>query len=177
VGAALPALPAGGPRGPVPASTDWYVLVGAAYPWGSVKFYRAEDGGISQTSPHQNSNRPPMDGPPWRTGDIYLDTQVRVLGRRAYDAEPYGVEERLRWRFERALAWLEAASRDELPLPGEPFELPQVLPTGGLELTFAFQEGSDTLGEWENHSGEAGSWACSGSTPTRASSSWTASCR
>jgi hypothetical protein len=32
------------PAGPVPASTDWYVLVDAAYPWGSVKFYPAEDG-------------------------------------------------------------------------------------------------------------------------------------
>jgi hypothetical protein len=81
---------------------------------------------------------------------------VRILGRRAYDAEPYGVEERLRWRFERALAWLEAASRDELLLPGEPFELPQVLPVGDLGFTFAFQEGPDTLGEWENHKSGAG---------------------
>jgi hypothetical protein len=144
------------PAGPVPASTDWYVLVDVAYPWGSVKFYPAENGGISQTFPHQNSNRPPTDGLPWRTGDICLDTQVRVLGRRAYDAEPYGADERLRWRFERALAWLEAASRDELLLPGEPFELPQVLPTGGLDFIFAFQEGLDTLGEWEDHSGGAG---------------------
>lgn len=144
------------PVGPVPASTDWYVLVEAAYPWGTVKFYPAEEGGIYQTFPHQNSNRPPMDGRPWRTGDVCLDTQVRVLGRRAYDPEPYGVEERLRWRFERALAWLEAASRDELLLPGDPFELPQVLPAGGMELTFAFQEGPDTLGDWEDHSGGAG---------------------
>lgn len=144
------------PAGHIPASTDWYVLIDTAYPWGSVKFYPAEVGGISSTFPHQNSNRPRADGLPWRTGDICLDAQVRVLGRRAYDVEPYGVDERLRWRFERALAWLEAASRDELLLPGEPFELPQVLSAGGLELTFAFQEGPDTLSSWEGHADEAG---------------------
>ncbi|MBA2714092.1 MAG: ThiF family adenylyltransferase [Rubrobacteraceae bacterium] len=144
------------PAGPIPASTDWYVLVDAAYPWGSVKFYPAQEGGISRTFPHQNSNRSPMDGLPWRMGDICIGTQVRVLGRRAYDAEPYGVEERLRWRFDRALAWLEAASRDELLLPGEPFELPQVLPAGGLEHTIAFQEGPATLGVWADHRDRAG---------------------
>ncbi len=144
------------PAGPVPASTDWYVLVDAAYPWGYVKFYPAEDGGITQTFAHQNYNRAPIHGLPWRTGDICLDTQVRVLGRRAFDTEPYDVDERLRWRFERALGWLEAASRDELLLPGEPFELPQVLPYGGLGLTFVFQEGPETLGEWEDHPGGAG---------------------
>src|SRR5829696_2989230 len=144
------------PAGPIPTSTDWYVLVEAVYPWGSVKFYPADDGGTSKTFPHQNSNRAPMGELPWRTGDICLDTQVRVLGRQAYDAEPYGANERLRWRFERALAWLEAASRNQLLLPGEPFELPQVLPVGGLEFTFAFREGPDTLVEWQGNSGDAG---------------------
>jgi hypothetical protein len=54
------------------------------------------------------------------------------------------------------MGWLEDASRDELLLPGEPFELPQVLPGGGLDFTFAFQEGPETLGAWENGAGRAG---------------------
>lgn len=149
------------PGGPIPISTDWYVLVDPAYPWGYIEFYPAKDGGLSLTFPHQNFNGPgdvefPWQELPWRRGNPCLETQVRVLGRRAYDEEPYGVHERLKWRLVRALAWLEAASRDELLLPGEPFELPQVLPAGGLGLTFAFQEGPETLGAWQGKAGRVG---------------------
>lgn len=144
------------PAGPIPPLTDWYVLVDPAYPWGSIKFYPAKDGGIAQTFPHQNYNGSGSEDRPWRAGDPCLDTQVRVLGRRAFDEELYGVHERLRWRSERALAWLEAASRDELLLPGEPFELPQALPAGGWGYTVAFQEGSQALGTWDGIVEEAG---------------------
>ncbi len=137
-------------EGPIPATTDWYVLVDPAYPWGAIRFYPAKDGSITQTFQHQNRNDPGDGSLPWRTGDPCLDSTVRALGRSAYDPEPYGIHERLRWRFERALTWLEAASRGELVLPGEPFELPQYLPTlGGLDLTVVFAEGPDTLPAWE----------------------------
>jgi hypothetical protein len=145
------------PDGPIPAATDWYVLVDPAYPWGPIRFYPAERGGIAQTFQHQNRNDSGDESTPWRTGDPCLDSNVRALGRSAYDPEPYGVHERLRWRFEQALSWLEAASRKELSLPGEPFELPQYLPTlGGLGLTVVFEEGSDTLPAWENAADSAG---------------------
>jgi molybdopterin/thiamine biosynthesis adenylyltransferase len=145
------------PNRSIPVPTDWYVLVDPAYPWGSIRLYPAKDGGITQTFQHQNRNDAGDDALPWRTGDPCLDSTVRALGRSAYDPEPYGAQERLRWRFERSLAWLEAASRGELVLPGEPFELPQYLPTvGGLGLTVVFNEGSDTLPEWEKTADPAG---------------------
>jgi hypothetical protein len=142
--------------GPVPASTDWYVLVEPTYPWGSIEFYPAKEGGIPLTFPHQDYNAPGDPTVPWRMGKPCLDTQVRVLGRRAYDEEPYGVHERLRWRFERALGWLEAASRDELLLPGEPFELPQVRSVGGWDFTMVFREGPETLAAWQDLEERAG---------------------
>ena len=145
------------PGGPIPASTDWFVLVDPAYPWGPIRFYPAKDGGISLTFHHQNRNDSGDDFFPWRTGDPCLDSAVRALGRSAHDPEPYGIHERLRWRFERALAWLGAASRGELAQPGEPFELPQYLPTlGALGLTIVFQEGFDTLPTWEGTNDLAG---------------------
>ncbi len=144
-------------KGPIPDSTDWYVLVDAAYPFGSVRFYPAKDGGIEETFQHQNRNDAGDESLPWRTGDPCLDSTVRALGRSAYDPEPYGAHERLRWRFERALAWLEAASRRELILPGEPFELPQYLPTvGGMDLVAVFEEGPDTLRAWQGVDGPVG---------------------
>lgn len=143
--------------GPIPAATDWYVLIDPAYPWGEIRFYPAERGGINQTFQHQNRNDSGNGSTPWRTGNPCLDSTVRALGKSEYDPEPYGVHERLRWRFERALAWLEAASHEELVLPGEPFELPQYLPTlGGLGLTVVFEEGSDTLPAWESAADPAG---------------------
>jgi hypothetical protein len=143
--------------GLIPLSTDWHVLVDAAYPWGSIRFYPAKDGGITQTYQHQNRNDAGDYVLPWRTGDPCLDSTVRALGRSAYDPEPYGAHERLRWRFERALAWLKAASRGELVLPGEPFELPQYPPTvGSLDLTVVFSEGSDTVPAWGKSTNLAG---------------------
>lgn len=92
----------------VPPETDWYVLVDSAYPWGTITFYPAKERGLAQTFPHQNYNGAGPVGVPWRQGDPCLDTSVRTLGRHGYDSEPYGVHERLRWRFQRALDWLVA---------------------------------------------------------------------
>lgn len=143
--------------GPIPASTDWYVLVDPSYPWGKIYFYPAADNGLTLTFQHQNRNDPGASSALWRTGDICLDTTVRSLGSSALDTEPYDADQRLRWRFHRALDWLKVASFGELVLPGEPFELPQYLPTtGGLDYTAVFSEGADTLAEWKGVKERAG---------------------
>lgn len=140
---------------PIPARTNWYVLVDRAYPWGSIKFYPAKASGIVQTFPHQSPNTAGESGVPWRDGDICLDTTVRVLGRHGHDTEPHGVHERLRWRFQRAIDWLEAASRDELIGNGEPFELP-VFPISESSMTVAFCEGRNTFRTWQDAAQQAG---------------------
>src|SRR5262249_26076909 len=108
----------------VPRASDWHLLVEATYPWGSIEFYPAKTGGLTSTFPHQRANRPGPDGQPWRTGRLCLDTTDRILGRHGGDSEPFDAQERLAWHVHRALAWLHAAARDQLIMPGDPFELP-----------------------------------------------------
>lgn len=141
----------------VPAVTEWYILVDREYPWGTIQFFPAKQGGLAYTFPHQKYNGEGSPRVAWRTGDICLDTTVRVLGRNGGDREPAGVHERLAWRFRRALDWLVAASRDDLISVGEPFELPHFPQSGDAQHMGAspddpdevvFTEGQDTFLFW-----------------------------
>ncbi len=130
-------------NGPIPGTTDWSVLVADSYPAGSIKIFPAADGGITETFPHQRYNAAPIGDRPWRRGEICVTTPGRVLGRLARSDEPDTAEARLSWHVERALAWLECASADELRLPGDPYEIPD-FPLGE-DAPFAFAEDSSTL--------------------------------
>lgn len=144
------------PDGPVPSTTDWFVLVDPAYPWGSIKFYPAKTQGLVLTFPHQNYNGEGNETVPWRDGALCLDTNVRALGRQGYDTEPYEVNKRLQWHFQRALDWLSLASRGELVLPGEPFELPEFPLTAADFTGVAFSENNDTFSTWQDIPEQAG---------------------
>lgn len=137
------------PSGPVPAATDWYVLVDASYPWGTITFFPAKQGGLTETFQHQNYNGTGAVDVPWRTGDPCLDTTLRVLRRQAYDSEPFDMHSRLRWRFERVLDWLVMASRGELAMPGDPFELPQFPVPTSHDLLVAFTEDPASFDVWQ----------------------------
>lgn len=139
----------------IPAESDWYVLVEETYPWGSIIFYPAQQGGITQTFPHQNYNGKPQQGLPWRTGRLCVDTSLHVLGRKSYDIEePFDVELRLKWHFTRVLEWLIAASQGNLVRVGESYELPFYPKEGGLSLVF--NEGPETFATWKGISEKAG---------------------
>jgi len=137
------------PDGPVPPSTDWFVRVRPAYPLGSIKFNPAKLNGLTATFQHQSHNSEGPDSLPWRDGAICLNTPARSLGRRVFDIEPYDADKRLRWYVARANRWLEAASRDELVLPGEPFELPEYPVDLSTPLTVAFSESRESFVVWE----------------------------
>lgn len=132
----------------VPASTDWYAQVSDSYPWGEVSFYPAKQSGLTATFQHQNYNAEGSDKHPHRTGKVCLDTPLRSFKRHLYDVEPFDAESRLRWHVERAMGWLQLASRDELAVPGEPFELPQFLIHPDYRLTVAFSEGPGSITQW-----------------------------
>lgn len=134
----------------IPAESDWYVLVEAAYPWGTISCYPAKEGGVTHTFPHQAYNSLGDSTLPWRTGHICLDPGVRTLGRNAYGSEPFAVHRRLRWRLERALAWLRAAAHGELVLPDEPFERPQFPCESSQVLTVAYTEDAEAYARWED---------------------------
>ena len=127
--------------------TDWYLHVRDIYPYGQVVFYPANVGGITLTFNHQNHNGAGPAELPWRCGRLCVDSSLRTLGRRSYDAEPFEPESRLAWHVQRVQVWLRLASRGELVEPGDPFELPHIPFCSGLKVVFA--EGSENLPFWQ----------------------------
>ena len=139
----------------IPRVSEWYVIVDDDYPWGDIDFFPSKEKGLDGTYHHQNYNGKRKDSQPWRTGKLCLDTTVRVLGRQAIDIEPFDSDRRLLWHGERALAWLSAASRNELVQPGEPFELP-IFPGASISVvTVAFSEGSQSYETWQSAEAKA----------------------
>ncbi len=112
------------PAGLIPAKTTWFMLADSDYPWGDIEIHPAKAGGIAYTFPHQSYNAVGKTDLPWRDGKICAQTPMRYSRRRAYDIEPYTIDERLQWCIIRAREWLEAAAAGQLNPMGEPFELP-----------------------------------------------------
>lgn len=137
------------PGGLVSPSTDWFVRASPAYPLGAVKFNPAKLNGLTQTFPHQSYNEAGRDEVLWRTGAPCLDTPTRILGRHDFTIEPFEAHKRLRWHVRRSLGWLEAASRGELMVSGEPFELPQYPIDHTLPFSVAFSEAPVSYETWK----------------------------
>ncbi len=129
--------------GLVPSTTDWYLHVQKAYPYGTVAFYPAKDRGITVTFNHQNHNSPGCSALPWRSGRLCVDTSLRSLGRYSYDTEPFDAESRLVWHALRVQEWLCLASRGELVQAGNLFEMPDIPTSPGLKVVFT--EGPENL--------------------------------
>lgn len=138
------------PHGRIPVQTKWYIHVDNSYPQGEIEFFPATDDGISLTFPHQNYNGDTETDRPWRKGKICLDPVIRVFGRTGYDFGPHDEENRLVWHFERAKAWILAASRDSLQSNGDPFELPQFRTDASSII--AFSESPTTFDKWNESS-------------------------
>ncbi len=133
------------------------MLVSPSYPWGSIKFHPAKQGGLAHTFPHQSyekeSSRYEV---PWRRCSLCLDTPTKSLGRQEYTIEPYDPQQRLPWHCKRALGWLVDASRGELIKPGEPFELPQYPIDQASPLSIAFSEAPESYATWQGTAEEFG---------------------
>jgi len=141
--------------GPIPNSTDWYVLVDAQYPAGSIKFYPSKFGGIEETYPHQLHNSEGQADLPWRTGELCLVDPFHILGRPHSQNEPLGENDRLKWHFERAHEWLVQASNGRLVEEGDPFELPDC-PISNVKYQLAFDENQETYNAWMSLKDKAG---------------------
>lgn len=141
----------------VPPVTTWCVVVESFYPGGGVDVYPAGESAVEATFPHQlyNSASPSSAH---RTGKICLDTARLRVSRAEAGADPVGdADSRLAWYVTRARAWLDAACRNALMDPEEPFELPH-LPafSSAVEGTFAHDEGADTFEHWQGVVGTTG---------------------
>lgn len=142
--------------GPIPAETDWYVVVEPWYPRGRIKFFPAKDGGISKTFQHQLYNGPGPADVPWRDGDICVMNTTWALGRHAGDTEPFTVDERLEWHCRRALEWLKAAAEGTLVVPGDAFELPEFPNMANARTRVAISESPSSFTAWRPHLSSCG---------------------
>lgn len=133
---------------PVPRSTRWYLCLSPNYPLGAIDLLPAREGGLTGTFHHQlNNSVVGVKERLWRPGKICLDTGTAALDRHGEDpSELRTAAGRLRWHLERAKLWLERAAKDELALPGDPFELPDYRPAGNR--TVLFREDSASLSGW-----------------------------
>lgn len=132
------------------AASEWYLAVDESYPVGRIGIYPAKDKGITDTHPHQSYNHEGEPELPWRAGNICVNTPAKIIGRHGYDVEPYNAEDRLLWHCQRAVEWVRSASRGELILAGEPFELPHIPPFPEVESSVRFCEGAIDTSPWSN---------------------------
>jgi proteasome lid subunit RPN8/RPN11 len=139
----------------IPQESTWFVLIDSTYPGGSIRIYPAEEGSITATYPHQRLNVAGDEDTPWRKGNICVARYGHIIGRSGATGEPNSPDERLRWHLERALSWLEAASKGELRQEGEPFELPIFGTNSAPQNRVAFNETAESLELWRS---EFGNW-------------------
>ncbi|BBO86675.1 ThiF family protein (plasmid) [Desulfosarcina ovata subsp. sediminis] len=133
----------------VPSKTIWFITVDPIYPEGNIEFYPSKIGGLATTFQHQNNNRDGFPDLPWRTGNICLHSQFHHIGQFCITDEPLDDPHmRIKWRFERALAWLMAAARDELVKSGDPFELPHIPLSPRLDKSVLFIEDPVSFESW-----------------------------
>lgn len=128
----------------VPEITEWYCTIADTYPYGKIDIYPSKENGIIHTFPHQTYNGLD-DKTPWRLGNICVNTSVGLWGHQYFNEEPYD-NTRLFWHINRCILWIEAASKDELFIHGEPFELPSFIKDP--LTTFVFNETEVTYSEW-----------------------------
>lgn len=129
--------------------TEWFVFIDDSYPLGEIKFYPSKQNGITLTFPHQSYNCEGNKNHPWRDGDLCLNTDVSLFRRLGKDIEPLDKERRLHWHFKRFISWLEYASKEELLLEGDYFELP---PTPiNIMGSVAFCENDRNYIFWKNN--------------------------
>jgi hypothetical protein len=131
----------------VPETTAWIALIAPEYPRGRIEVFPAAVGGITETYPHQKPNLAPLDGRPYRRGDVCVTTPFASLQREGYDTEPRTPALRLTWHVARTRAWVEAARRGTLLGAGEPFELP-VYATPGSSPRLVFDSRTAELASW-----------------------------
>ncbi len=133
----------------VPKSTNWHVLVDPTYPYGSIEFYPSKKGGLETTFQHQMNNASGSDDRPWRTGNICLHSDTDMPSHYILKEEPINSPKRLKWRFQRALEWLSAASSGKLVKPGDPFEIPHFPITSINNSVVLFNEGQNQFEAWQ----------------------------
>ncbi|CDZ30821.1 UBA/THIF-type NAD/FAD binding protein [Neorhizobium galegae bv. officinalis] len=137
----------------MPQESEWYLVVEAEAPRPKITLYPSVQGGISCTFPHQAANLPGPPGSSWRLGNPCVERPEASFKRDDSSGEPRELGDRLLWRVERLLDWLDAAACDALLLDGDPLELPSFNVTTTPVLGFSetledFADWSPWIGRW-----------------------------
>lgn len=133
----------------IPAETDWYIIIDEEYPKGSIDFYPSKQNGITATFHHQMNNNC-LNEHPWRNGNICCFSPMKNILNDSYDTEPKDPDSRLNWYIHKAYEWINAAIRNDLVRPGEPFELPHFFNKHSDKENIVFIENSETYSKWKN---------------------------
>lgn len=140
----------------IPKETSWVVLISQNFPSGSIKFYPALIGGITNTFQHQNYNGPFAELAAYRSGGLCLDTTNANLNRSDLDEEPREYDQRLKWHFRRARLWLLNAANGQLVDKDDPFELPEFYGSAKTKSRLVFREDESTFKDWTEISSTCG---------------------
>lgn len=129
-----------------PQTSQWYVVVEDKYPKGKIKIYPDVENSINVTLYHQSNNSQVEKNGLWRKGALCLEINTMPI----FQAEPYGVDDRLLYHVERAINWLELAAKKRLVSADEPFELPEFTLSNVSKMRFIFSEDVVTFMQWES---------------------------
>lgn len=134
------------PASAFPATTEWYVSIESAYPFGEIAFFPARIGGLTGTYCHQSHAGDAAGA--WTSGKLCLSSSEGYPSRGSLLREPYESSRRLAWHFGKAREWLADASTGRLARAGDPFELPDYAPDA--RAVVAFCEDEATLKRWRS---------------------------
>lgn len=129
--------------------TGWHIVVADRFGTLGVWLYPDGKRGISTTFPHQDYNSPPKGENLWREGKPCLEQPSVSFQRDSWVSEPRDLEQRILWKTDRLLDWVDAAATDRLLNAGDPVELSA--PSNLLDLSsIGFREDSDGFEVWRS---------------------------
>ena len=111
--------------------------------------------GISATFQHQSYNNAGAALQAWTSGNPCLENTLAVFGQHILRSEPEELPERISWRINRLLRWIDAAAMENLAILGDPLELP-AFPKLSPFSVIGFNEVTESLRFWESMTGKWG---------------------
>lgn len=131
----------------MPTTTSWYLVLTPRGGQLDVAFYPAKVDGISATFAHQDWNGDTWTDRPWLRGKPCLERRATCFHRGDWLGEPTDLVERVMWKCQRLLAWVDAAAQGTLMQPGDPLELP-ARPGRPSSKTIGFRDAAASVNAW-----------------------------
>lgn len=132
----------------LPKISNWYIVVSASYPKGTIKVYPDINNSLCLTLQHQANNSEIEVNSLWRKGALCLDYNTSRLNRNSFDYEPFDMDSRLLWHVLRTIEWINSAVKDELTEKGDFFELPEF--ANSVSSFLIFSEDIISYIQWES---------------------------